>query len=625
LSIEYALGTSGLFVLALLALLLRLHDNIRVVLNNYVSGLTGQDRDWVTLMQRATAGAFLALLLAAASGSGFLDLELYPDGLLGWLALPVIALWGGCIVLLVYENYDMYWKLTFRHLAANPLTWLSSLAVALVVWLRFSALPVSGNPGWALVVMTILTGGQFLTLLLCLGLAIVVRRPGWDAQPPRSPDYFEDKATGIYHVADRRDEAFTPPDAIVKLDLDYGGDWIVAGDLDGDGVAELVSARNHLHHDDHYTASVSAQKLDGTILWLWGDPAFSRRSRSYDVACQIHDWNGDGRNEVILATKGWLVELEGSTGRELRRFPIPRHASDMLMFADLRGSGRPTDVMVKDRYHKLHAFNMLGQPLFSVRDPGGFMLAHRPLALDLDGDGREEILAGFAMLNPDGAIRWTYRSSRVKLWFGGHQDSACVYRLDQAHPENTRLLITFCDGSGMAMLDGNGRCIWELGGRHFATVAVGRLLPGVESRQIIVDLGHLQRNAPGEVWILDEAGTLLATLRGGDRAFPIDWNGDGIDELVFAPPPAVGEAGEKLSLFAMAPDFYRFRAGDLYGRGVLDAMMIGGGRLALYSNQGARLTGSDRPCSPGTCLNTSSYAAPVHSISSRLLTILPEA
>lgn len=38
----------------------------------------------------------------------------------------------------------------------------------------------------------------------------------------------------------------------ITLDAEYGGYWVVAGDVDGDGEIELVSARNFNKNDDHF-------------------------------------------------------------------------------------------------------------------------------------------------------------------------------------------------------------------------------------------------------------------------------------------------------------------------------------------------------------------------------------
>jgi len=108
------------------------------------------------------------------------------------------------------------------------------------------------------------------------------------------------------------------------------------------------------------------------VLWRWGDPTVGRKKLHHDVACQIYDWDGDGRNEVVLATAGFLIELDGSTGVERRRFPLPKDATDCLVFANLSGGPRATDVLVKTRYTQIWAFNREGRQLWTVENPGGY-------------------------------------------------------------------------------------------------------------------------------------------------------------------------------------------------------------------------------------------------------------
>ena len=127
----------------------------------------------------------------------------------------------------------------------------------------------------------------------------------------------------------------------------------------------------------------------------------------------MFDRNGDGRNEVVLCTKGFLVELDGATGQELRRIPIPEEATDCLVFCNLSGGKNPTEVLVKDRYHQIWAYDLTGRLIWTVKDPGGFRTAHQPRPIDINGDGRDEIMAGYALLNPDGSVRWVFRFEKV--------------------------------------------------------------------------------------------------------------------------------------------------------------------------------------------------------------------
>ena len=341
------------------------------------------------------------------------------------------------------------------------------------------------------------------------------------------------------------------PWKVVPLDPDYGGLWVVAGDLDGDGEVELVSAENNNVGDVHYTSTAVAQKLDGTVMWRWGDPDIGRKKWHHDVACQIHDWDGDGKPEVIVCAKDAVVELDGATGEERRRFPIPAEATDCLVFCDLSGKGRPTDVLVKNRYQQIWAYDHDGKPLWNIKNPGGYRTGHQPRPMDIDGDGRDEIMAGYAMLNPDGSVRWVFESQKVDQGHG-HLDCARVLRSGK-DPGDWRIVLTCCGANDIAVVDGNGTVHWEVSGHHFESVDVGRVLPDHPGKQVVVDIDH---GPPGEgpVWVIDEAGAVLGriTTEYARHHVLLDWTGDGYDEILVARHRGLyGHDGRRIGVFAL--------------------------------------------------------------------------
>lgn len=364
----------------------------------------------------------------------------------------------------------------------------------------------------------------------------------------------------------------------VRLDPECGGHWVVAGDVDGDGEAEIVSAQNVNDGDVHYTSAVAAQKLDGTVLWRWGAPSLGRRTWHHDVACQIHDWDGDGGQEVVLCTQGALVELDGATGRERRRIPIAEEATDCLVFCDLTGSGRRTDVLVKDRYWRIYAYDGDGKLLWEVEEPGGHKTAHQPFPVDVDGDGRDEIMAGYAMLNPDGSVRWVYESDRVEL-DRGHLDCCRVYRRG-ARPADFRLALTCCGANAISMLDGEGRAIWEVTGDHFESVDVGCVLPDVPEPQLVVDIDHMPGSGP--VRVLSGEGELVGQLMTNYARHHclLDWNGDGLDELFVGDSCGVyGRLGQRIQTLQLPAE--GFGQEEPHERALVPANMAGNGRPDL--------------------------------------------
>ncbi len=400
------------------------------------------------------------------------------------------------------------------------------------------------------------------------------------------------------------------PWKIVPLDPEYGGQWVVAGDVDGDGQVEIVSAENVNEDDVHYTSTVVAQALDGSVLWRWGDPAAGRKIWHHDVACQIHDWDGDGRNEVVLCTKGFLVELDGATGRQRRRIAIAEDATDCLVFCNLSGGPHPSDVLVKNRYRQIWAYDRSGRLLWTVKDPGGYRTAHQPRPMDLDGDGRDEIMAGYAMLNADGSVRWVFQSNKVDQT-RGHLDCVRVVQRGQT-PGDFRLALTCCGANNVALVGGTGNVLWEVSGHHYESVDVGRVFADVEGPQLVVDIDH-QPLGESPLCVLDEKGRLLGRIVTDYSRHHclLDWTGDGADEILVAhngsvcdhrgrcigvlATPCAGETkGERSMLI-----------GDMTGDAVLDVMIVTPQNVYIYANKkGARSKG---PVPLGTELNFTLY------------------
>lgn len=399
----------------------------------------------------------------------------------------------------------------------------------------------------------------------------------------------------------------------IALDPEYSGAWVVAGDLDGDGTVEIVSARNVDHNDVHFASAVVAQRLDGSVLWRWGDAKIGRKKLHHDVACQIYDWDGDGRNEVVLSGDGFLFELDGATGREKRRLPLPKDAGDCLVFVNLSGNSRPTDVLVKTRYTQIWAFNREWKQLWTVENPGGYRTAHQPVPVDLDGDGRDEIMAGFAMLNADGSTRWIFKSNKIEQ-SRGHCDAFRLVRTAK-RPEDARFVITMCGANGIALLDGNGKPIWEVGGEHFESVDVGRIIPGVDGLQFAVDLDH-RPWGDGPVWVFDEQGQLrtrITTDYARHHAL-LDWTGDGVEEIVVAQSRSLYAGnGDMIASLAMdakddAAGEERLTAtGDFTGDGIPDVMLTTRSmtHVHIYKNEQGKKPNPPAPL--GTGLNFTLY------------------
>jgi outer membrane protein assembly factor BamB len=370
------------------------------------------------------------------------------------------------------------------------------------------------------------------------------------------------------------------------LDPDYAGAWIVAGDVDGDGQVEIVSAKNVDKNDNHYTSSVVVHRLDGSVLWRWGNPSEGRNKLHHDVACQIYDWDVDGKAKVVIATREAIVALDGATGKEKRRFAIPRNAADCIVFANLSGEKRASDILVKTRYGQIWAFNRDGKLLWTIKEPGGYKTAHQPRVIDIDRDGRDEIMAGYAMLNPDGTIRWELKGQG--LGFGrGHLDCARVFDMGK-RPLDSSVILTFCGGNRIAKVDGTGNIIWSVTGHHFESVNVGKVCADVPGKQIVVDIDHRPWDK-SPLWVLDEHGNLLGQIitDGSRHHALIDWFGRGVESIVMGTAAAMFDGrGNKVAMFD-ASAVGLCSKGDMTGNGVPDLIFSSNpaSEICIFKNE----------------------------------------
>ncbi len=304
------------------------------------------------------------------------------------------------------------------------------------------------------------------------------------------------------------------------------------GDLDGDGQIDVLVGQV-LHHGpkdrNSELSCLTAITLDGKRLWRIGEPDPWKDHLTNDVGFQVHDLDGDGRNEVIYCKDMKIVVADGATGKTKYTSPtpktpptakppydrFPRILGDSLYFCDLRGSGRDADMIIKDRYRHFWALD----DRLNVLWTGYCNTGHYPFAYDVDGDGRDELAIGYSLYDHDGKVIWSL-DEKVK----DHADGVAIVRFDTQSQPEPRLMCAASD-EGMIYADMRGRILKHHYIGHVQNPAVADFrpdLPGLET----VSINYWGNQ--GIIHLFDAKGDIyhdFEPCQHGSMCLPINWTG----------------------------------------------------------------------------------------------------
>ncbi|MFO7669948.1 MAG: hypothetical protein R6W31_09850 [Bacteroidales bacterium] len=295
------------------------------------------------------------------------------------------------------------------------------------------------------------------------------------------------------------------------------------GDLTRDGNKEILFARADVTGNS--VCFITAMNLDGKMIWQYGDTLMALKESGRELPIQIHDLDGDGEREVIFIAQGWIHILEGHSGKLLQRVKLSRVMEPRsVQFGDFLRTGRDNCILLSDHESGLILLNEKLQILWQ-RD---LKEGSQPLIYDLDGDGYDEVLAGYSVFNHEGSLMFNSGE-----FIGDRCNGVTVSEL--FHGELSRPCLLYAAGDwGVMYVDFEGQVMKQniIGHVNYLSVADFDFeTPGPE---LVTSNGW---GSDGLVHISDASGKvrqLFTASAGVSRCAPVNWKGDGEEFFIIS-------------------------------------------------------------------------------------------
>lgn len=382
------------------------------------------------------------------------------------------------------------------------------------------------------------------------------------------------------------------PILLGKVDFSAAGIGckMLLGDINGDGHMEMIFIQPDGGIDDRYIphqiTCITTFDLKGNMLWQYGNPIDNPGKFGSDFPAQVYDIDADGNLEILCVMNKEFLVLEGSTGRLKNKYDLPDpEAHDCIIIANLSGNPTPRDIILKNRYTKMWAMDNNFKLLWTHEGN----LGHYPWVHDINNDGKDEVMAGYDMLSSDGSLLWSCKDLE------DHSD--CLWVGDVNGDGKIEIAV---GGSVTCLYDAEGYELWRYEGsiesQHIALGKFNKDLPGLQ----VAGLDRIRRgdgykgqwDGKDGMFLIDcEGKELWKEDRKTDGWLTIvdtyqNWNGEGNDYILAyrrggGVKPTLYD-GNMNPIVTFPEDGYVVH-GDLFGRGIEDAIIYANNTVWIYS------------------------------------------
>lgn len=321
-------------------------------------------------------------------------------------------------------------------------------------------------------------------------------------------------------------------------------------DLDGDGRMEFLFRQSAGHLRSFATRAtpevsseipawelavncLTAFDASGRLLWQVGEPFHgphpfvSHGGDDLDVA----EIDADGIPEIIVVDGDELCVYDAATGARKAARPLPADNFCVVRCGAVRGDPRRKQILVKVTARAYPPFHY-GNPTFLL--DGGLNeiwkvdhfhgSGHVPVFIDLDGDGCDELLIGYNLVDHDGSLLWTIPVENANA---DHADHILPGDFDG----DGRIEIAYAGSRDYFLAAPDGSILWKRPHEHSQKTMAGRLHDKGWGDTIILNekwIGMTAYTPQGDrLWSKPGVGYAQAAVRG--------WTQNGLDLVLYEP------------------------------------------------------------------------------------------
>ena len=379
--------------------------------------------------------------------------------------------------------------------------------------------------------------------------------------------------------------ARNPSSSPVEVDRPGG---LILADLNEDGKQDfLVTKPDHIVA---YTYTGEQLWTKSTNIQLTGKSESQGLPGLHGAGVQAGDVDGDGKTEVLFLTKNNTLQIvQGQNGQSKAEIQLPpppeNNGWEHLVIANFRGQG-DRDLLLQTtnpegyrmgRYLAAYPLDeLIAQPTTPplwTRDDFLPNAHNGAKVVDLDGDGKDEVLGG-TIIAPDGKVLFKLP---IELKRSPHLDALFVA---DVRPDIPGLEVVALEegGANRIFLYNRDRLIWSVNYQRQEpqNAVLGDFDPQRPGLEIWCRSRHNENQKP---FVFDAQGELISTYE-MKKVAPKDWTNSGVEEIF-----TIDWTGETQQL-AAAKERHKF--GDI---GIFDP--VSGAFVKRFANQADRIYVAD--------------------------------